>query len=131
MLNLSSINIGTMQFDVMAKFYREVIGKEPEMSEGKVMGWLVGSTFLSVMEHSEAEGKTKEGPRVMFNFDSDDVKGEFERVSKVEGITVVKEPYGMTSKGEIVEEGDDIYWISTLADPDGNYFQIVSPWKPE
>jgi len=31
---------------------------------------------------------------------------------------VVKEPYEM---GKL--------WIATLADPDGNYFQLMSPWE--
>jgi predicted lactoylglutathione lyase len=35
------------------------------------------------------------------------------------GAKVIKEPYQM---------GDA--WISTLADPDGNYFQLMTPWDP-
>jgi len=36
----------------------------------------------------------------------------------VEGAETVKEPYEMGS-----------LWIATFADPDGNYFQLMSPWK--
>ena len=45
------------------------------------------------------------------------MKDEFERI-KAAGATVIKEPYEM---------GDA--WIATLADPDGNYFQLMSPWE--
>jgi predicted enzyme related to lactoylglutathione lyase len=37
------------------------------------------------------------------------------------GAIVVREPYQF--------EGTE-YWIATLADPDGNYFQLVSPFDP-
>jgi predicted enzyme related to lactoylglutathione lyase len=51
----------------------------------------------------------------MFNFETLQVKEEFERIKEFGGV-VIKEPYEM--------EGG---WIATLADPDGNYFQLVSP----
>jgi predicted enzyme related to lactoylglutathione lyase len=124
MLNFNSLNLGTMQFDVMKKFYQEVIGQKPVMEQGKMVGWVVGTAYLGVMEHSEMEGKNPQGARVMFNLETTDVKGEFERISKIEGLQVIKEPYGMDEKGE---EGDK-FWIATLADPDGNYFQLVTPW---
>ena len=53
----------------------------------------------------------------MFNFETRQVKEEFERI-KAFGGTVIKEPYEM--------EGG---WIATLADPDGNYFQLVTPME--
>jgi len=118
MLNLSSIMIGTMQPKVLAEFYAKVFDKPADMSEGGWSGWSVGNTFFSVGEHSEMSGPTKDPGRVMFNLDSDDVKGEFERIKKINGIKVIKEPYQM-------EEA----WIATLADPDGNYFQLMTPWK--
>jgi len=34
------------------------------------------------------------------------------------GAVSIKEPYEI--------EG---MWIATLADPDGNYFQLMNPWK--
>ena len=46
------------------------------------------------------------------------MKGEFERF-KAAGATVIREPY---TPGE----GPDGV-IATFADPDGNYFQLLSP----
>ena len=36
------------------------------------------------------------------------------------GAVVIREPYNF-------DEYPD-YWIATLADPDGNYFQLVTPF---
>ena len=117
MLNLNSVMIGTKQSQVLATFYEKVIGKPADMvdSENGFFGWQVGSAFLSVLEHSEMGGKAKDPGRVMFNFETPQVKEEFERMQAI-GAEVIRAPYEM--------EGG---WIATLADPDGNYFQLVAP----
>lgn len=120
MLNLNSVMIGTHQIDVMAVFYEKVFGRAADMVEGGWHGWTVGNCFFSIGEHSEVSGKAKEPQRVMFNFETTEVKEEFERMKKIEGATVVKEPYTM---GEM-----ENFWIATIADPDGNYFQLMAPW---
>jgi predicted enzyme related to lactoylglutathione lyase len=116
-LNLNSIMIGTMQPKVMAEFYEKVLQKKPDMVEGGWSGWVVGNTFLSVGEHSEMKGMTKDPGRLMFNFETKEVKEEFERMVQA-GATKIKEPYEMGGA-----------WIATLADPDGNYFQLMTPWE--
>ncbi len=117
MLNLSSVMLGSMQPKVLAKFYEKVLGKKPDMQEEKWYGWSVGNAYFSIGEHSKMKGKTKDPGRIMFNFETKDVKEEFERIKKVTGVTVIKEPYEMGGM-----------WIATLADPDGNYFQLMTPW---
>lgn len=118
MLNLNSVMIGTMQPKVLADFYNQVFDKKPDMEEGGWSGWSVGNTFFTVGEHSKMGGKTKDPGRVMFNLETKEVKEEFERIKKIDGAEVIKEPYQM-------EEA----WIATLADPDGNYFQLMTPWE--
>lgn len=117
MLNLNSVMIGTKQPKVLAAFYENVLGKPADMVDdvNGFYGWQVGTTYLSVLEHSEMVGRTKDPGRVMINFETPHVKEEFERIKALGGM-VVREPYDM--------EGG---WIATLADPDGNYFQLVSP----
>lgn len=117
MLNLNSIMIGSMQPKVLATFYEKVLGKSPDMEEGGWYGWSIGSTFLSIGEHSEVQGKSKNPQRIIFNFETSEVKEEFERIKEIDGVEVVKEPYEMGGA-----------WIATLADPDGNYFQLMPPW---
>lgn len=127
-LNLSSIMIATENAKVLQNFYTKVF--QQEMNE--MMGWMVGNTYFGVLEHSEVHGKSKEGPRIMFNLETVDVPGEFERISKIEGAEVIKEPYQMTMEGEMIEKGEETdggFWIATLADPDGNYFQLMTPWE--
>ena len=117
MLNLNSVMIGTKQSAALAAFYEKVLGKPADMVEKDqgFWGWQVGSAFLSVLEHSGMGGNTKDPGRVMFNFETKQVKEEFERI-KALGAKVIQEPYEMG-------EG----WIATLADPDGNYFQLMTP----
>jgi predicted enzyme related to lactoylglutathione lyase len=117
MLNLNSVMIGTKQPAVLAAYYEKVLGKPAEMvdQENGFWGWQAGSTYISVLEHSEMGGNAKDHGRVMFNFETPQVKEEFERI-KAYGGAVIREPYEMGGG-----------WIATLADPDGNYFQLVSP----
>lgn len=117
MLNLNSVMIGTKQSRVLADFYANVFGKPAEMvdSENGFSGWQIGNTYFSILEHSEMGGNTKDPGRVMFNFETTQVKEEFERIKAI-GATVIREPYEMGGG-----------WIATLADPDGNYFQLVTP----
>ncbi|KKT72749.1 MAG: Glyoxalase/bleomycin resistance protein/dioxygenase [Microgenomates group bacterium GW2011_GWA2_44_7] len=119
MLDLNSIMIGTKQPDVLSKFYEQVLQRKPDMDEGGWSGWVVGSAYLSVGEHSEMDGPAKDPGRVMFNFETEEVKEEFERIKGL-GAKVIKEPYEMGGA-----------WIATLADPDGNYFQLMSPWEKD
>jgi len=120
MLNLNSVMLGTSQIEAMAKFYEELVGRKADMIESDWHGWSIGNAFLSIGAHSEIHGEAKDPQRIMFNFETKEVKEEFERISKINGAKVIKEPYEM---------GDA--WIATLADPDGNYFQLMTPWEQE
>ncbi|HTO99980.1 MAG TPA: VOC family protein [Anaerolineales bacterium] len=117
MLNFNSVMIGTMQPKEMVSFYEGVIGRPADMvdPDNGFYGWKVGTSYFSVLEHSQMAGKTKDPGRVLLNFETAQVKDEFSRI-KALGAAVVREPYQM---------GDG--WLATLADPDGNYFQLVSP----
>lgn len=117
MLNLNSVMIGTKQSAALAAFYEKVLGKPADMvdQENGFWGWQVGSAYLSVLEHSEMGGSSKDPGRVMFNFETEQVQEEFDRI-KAAGATIIREPYDMGGG-----------WIATLADPDGNYFQLVTP----
>jgi predicted enzyme related to lactoylglutathione lyase len=117
MLNLNSVMIGTKQAAALASFYEKVLEKPADMIDGEngFWGWRAGSSFFSVLDHSQMAGKAKDPGRVMINFETPNVKVEFERI-KALGAAVIKEPYAM---------GDG--WIATLSDPDGNYFQLITP----
>ena len=117
MLNLNSVMIGTMQPLVLAAFYEKVFGKPADMvdPENGFWGWQVGSGFVGILTHSEMKGSAKDAGRVMLNFETPQVKEEFDRIKSLGG-TVVREPYEMGGR-----------FIATFADPDGNYFQLMNP----
>lgn len=109
--------LGSHQPKIMAEFYEKVFDKKPDMVDGDWKGWMVGSCFFGVGAHSEITGMAKEPQRIIFNFETSEVKEEFERI-KTCGAKVIKEPYEM---------GPGL--IATFEDPDGNYFQLMTPWK--
>lgn len=119
MINFNSIMIGSSQPTILTEFYEKIIGRNPDMKDGEWAGWQIGNAFFSIGPHSELQGKAKEPARVMFNFETEEIDSEFERMVDI-GAVVIKEPYTM---GDMT--------IATLADPDGNYFQLMTPWDEE
>jgi predicted enzyme related to lactoylglutathione lyase len=119
MLNLNSVMIGTKQLEGLAAFYEKVLGKPADWvdKDAGFYGWQVGSSYLSLLDHSEMVGNTKDPGRIMLNFETTQVKEEFARI-KALGAKVIRDPYEMGGG-----------WIATLADLDGNYFQLVSPMQ--
>ena len=90
------------------------------MEDGGYWGWQFGSASFTLGEHSEAGGKSKDPVRVILNFETEEVEKEFERIKAIEGAEVIAEPYELSGA-----------WLATFADPDGNYFQLITPWEEE
>ena len=122
-MNFNNILIGSEDPQRLADYYTKLFG-EPAWSEGGYIGWQIGSGAVSVGPHDEVKGKNVHPGRILWNIESADVKGDFERF-KAAGAIVVREPYGF---GEAPE---DQAQIATLADPDDNYFQLMSPMPTE
>jgi uncharacterized protein YndB with AHSA1/START domain/predicted enzyme related to lactoylglutathione lyase len=118
-LNLGSIMIGSEQPKILSEFYEKVLGSSPGFTEENWFGWQLKNAFFMIGSHSEVHGKAKEPARIILNFETPEVKREFERIRQL-GAVVVKEPYEMVGS-----------WISTFGDPDGNYFQLMSPQETE
>jgi predicted enzyme related to lactoylglutathione lyase len=116
-LNFNSVMIGTEHPDVLGEFYAGVFDRPADMKDSGMYGWRFGGAFLSIIEHSEVKGKAADPQRVILNVETKDVRAEFDRI-KAAGATVVKDPYELQGM-----------WIATFADPDGNYFQLMSPWE--
>lgn len=122
MLDLNSILVFSADPKKLCDFYKKVLQKEPEWVNQGYYGFSAGKTFLTFGPHDKVKGANRNPERMMFNFETRDVKGEFERIKGL-GTKVVAEPYQM---------GDEYDgWIATFADPDGNYFQLVTPWEAE
>ena len=86
------------------------------------VGWLIGSGAVTVGPHDQVTGKNAQPGRIIWNIESTDVRADFDRLVAA-GAIVVREPYGLE------EEPDGL--IATFADPDGNYFQLMSPMPAE
>ncbi len=118
-MNFNSILIGSEDPQRLVDYYTKVFG-EPGFSDGGYAGWQIGSGFVTIGPHSEVKGQSTHPGRIIWNIETPDVKGEFERLVAA-GATVEKEPYGFEGMpGQ----------IATLADPDGNLFQLMTPMDP-
>lgn len=118
-MNFNSILIGSEDPQRLVDYYTKLFG-EPTWNDGGYTGWVIGSGAMTVGPHDQVHGKNSEPGRIIWNIESPDVQGDFDRF-KGAGATVVREPYGF--------EGTDGL-IATLADPDDNYFQLMSPMEP-
>ncbi len=116
-MNLNSILIGSEDPKPLREYYNKLFG-EPSWGGGDVVGWQIGAGGITVGPHDQVTGRNTHPGRLIWNIESPDVPGDFERLEAA-GATVVREPY---HPGE--EPG---LWIATFADPDDNYFQLMSP----
>ena len=124
-LDLSSIMLGSEDPKSLADFYAKVLGAPNPAWSDEANGWFgfqAGNGSLAIGPHSEVKGKSQQPGRIMLNFSTPDVNGEFERIKSL-GAQVVAEPYE--------PGGGDGMVMCTFADPDGNYFQLTPPWNPE
>jgi hypothetical protein len=119
-VDFNNILIGTDQPERLFEYYTKLLGK-PAFSDSNYSSWQIGRGFLSVGAHSEVHGKNAEPGRMIWNIETADVKEVFARFVAA-GAIVVREPYSF--------EGFPDSLIATLADPDGNYFQLMTPMGP-
>lgn len=116
-MNFNGILIGSEDAERLTAYYTKLLG-EPTWSGGGYTVWMIGNGALTVGPHSEVSGRNAQPGRLIWNIESDDVQRDFDRF-KAAGATVIREPYGFE------EEPGSL--IATFADPDDNYFQLVSP----
>ncbi len=115
-----SILVGSADAQRLVDYYTKLFGA-PGFQDGGYAGWQIGSGFLTIGPHSEVSGKNPQPGRLIWNIETADVAGDFARL-KAAGAIVVRAPYEF--------EGAPGSSIATLADPDDNYFQLVSPMMP-
>jgi predicted enzyme related to lactoylglutathione lyase len=118
-MNFNSILIGSEDPGRLAAYYTKLFG-EPGWEDGGYTGWQLGNGGLTVGPHDQVKGRNAQPGRLIWNIESADVQGDFDRL-KAAGATVVTEPYTMGEAPGAL--------IATLADPDDNYFQLVSPME--
>lgn len=116
-MKFSGILVGSENPEKLKEYYTKLFGK-PTFDDGGYFGWQFGEGGVTFGPHSEVKGKSREPGRVIWNLETTDVEGEFTKL-KGKGATVIKEPYDPAE--------DSGMTIATFADPDGNYFQLMSP----
>ncbi len=116
-MNLNSILIGSEDPRRLTDYYMKLFGKA-SWESGGFSSWHVGSGWITVGPHDQVKGKNVHPGRVIWNIETADVKGDFDRLTAA-GATVIREPYQPAEASEML--------IATLSDPDDNYFQLVSP----
>jgi predicted enzyme related to lactoylglutathione lyase len=116
-MNLNSILIGSEDPGRLADYYGRLFGN-PAWEGGDFIGWQIGSGGVTVGPHDQVKGRNTHPGRLIWNIETADVNGDFERL-KAAGGTVVREPYQAGEESEML--------IATFSDPDDNYFQLVSP----
>ena len=119
-MNFNSILIGSENPERLVAYYTKLFG-DPGWNDGGYVGWLIGSGGVTVGPHDQVKGMNQQPGRIIWNIESPDVKADFARFEAA-GATVVREPYSF--------EQAPGTWIATFADPDDNYFQLVSPVVP-
>ena len=119
-MNFNSLLIGSEDPKRLTEYYAKLFGK-PVMDDGGYTGWQIGSGWITIGPHDEVTGTNAQPGRLIWNIETADVAGEFERF-KAAGAIVIREPYD--------PGGGTDGWIATFADPDGNYFQLMSPMSP-
>ncbi len=118
-MDFNSILIGSEDPGRLVEYYTRVFG-EPGFGDGGYTGWQLGSGFLTVGPHSEVSGKNTSPGRIIWNIESQDVQADFDKM-KAAGAIVIAAPYSFENM-----PGSK---IATFADPDGNYFQLMSPME--
>ncbi|HEV3483844.1 MAG TPA: VOC family protein [Vicinamibacterales bacterium] len=132
-MNFNSILIGSEDPQALTAYYAKLLGKAT-YEDSAYTSWQLGNGMVSIGPHDEVTGKNAQPGRLIWNIETTDVRGEFDRFVAA-GAIVVREPYvpgGAAGSGESGEGGDgggpgDAFLIATFADPDGNYFQLMSP----
>ena len=106
---LGSLLVGSSRVDEMKDWYRKAF----DVKENDMGAFDFGGVQLFIEEHTDVKGPTKEPARVILNLNVDDAR------------TLGKHLEGIGSTFVRNVEQADFGIIGTVADPDGNYVQII------
>ena len=107
-----TLNLTSDDPERLIGFYRDVVGLAPDRKSGHSLS--AGPARLRITGHSETKGASKDPTRALINLFITDVESEFNRL-RDRGVKVIRAPEREPWGG----------LVSTLADPDGNYFQLI------
>ena len=120
-MNFNSILIGSEDPNRLVEYYSKLLGKPAFEGDGYA-SWQIGTGFVSVGPHDEVHGNNAMPGRFLWNIETADVPGDFARF-KDAGAIVIREPYSFG------DGSGPSALIATFADPDDNYFQLMTPFN--
>lgn len=130
-MKISGVMLGTKDSKKLADFYTKILG-EPDWQMDDWYGYGKKDNYITIGPHSEVGEKSPEPQRVIIILEARDVKAEYDRLKSLDA-EVITEPYqpSMTeeAKAQAGKDNSPTPWIATVADPDGNYLQVMSPWE--
>jgi predicted enzyme related to lactoylglutathione lyase len=118
-MRFSGVMIGSDNAKALGEFYSQILG-EPGFQSGEWYGWNTGAQLM-LGAHSDVHGQNTAPQRIMLSIEVDDVKASFATALSL-GAKVVAEPYQP-------EADNENFWLATLEDIDGNYFQLAPGWE--
>jgi predicted enzyme related to lactoylglutathione lyase len=107
--SIGSLLVGSSNVEEMKGWYRKALN----VQENEMGAFALGPVQLFIETHSEVAGPTKEPARVIINLDVDDARA-WESQLNAAGATWVR-----------AVEQESFGLIGTVADPDGNYVQVI------
>ena len=117
-MKIAGIHVSTGDPERMIAFYRDLLGEEPAWQGPDMAGWVLGEVRIEVARHSVVAGRAPQPERLFFDLLVGDVDAEFQRLVAT-GARAVQAPHSFAD--EAVR-----FRLATLADPDGNFFQLVA-----
>ena len=120
MFSLNSLLLFSEDPKSLATFYKKILKTDPVWEEGGYTGFMLGEGMLIIGPHDKVHGKNEHPERLIFNLTTKDVQKEFERIEKLK-VTIIRKPYHPGESKDML--------LATLADPDGNYFQLATPME--
>ena len=106
---MGSLLVGSSNVEAMKEWYSKAF----DVTANEMGAFAFGPVQLFIEEHSDVSGPTQEPARVILNLDVEDcraLEAHLEQVGATWVRPVEQESFGL---------------IGTLADPDGNYVQII------
>ncbi len=113
-INQLIININSERPQALLAFYRDVVGVPRHPDANRESTLVAAGAELVFDSHSEVKGAAPQLQRILLNLFVDDVAAEQARI-EAQGVTFTRTA-GHEAWGGV---------ISTFADPDGNYCQLI------
>jgi predicted enzyme related to lactoylglutathione lyase len=110
---LGGVSIWSSDLNNLLPFYRDTLGLSVILeSERFVLLGQPNAPALGLGSHSEVSGQANDPNRIMVGLNTDDIRGDAERLKKA-GVEFVEEP-----------NQQDGLMLATLRDPEGNLVQL-------